>query len=183
MEDSIFTTYSWVLILRGILAVLFGLLALLWTGLTLELLVFIFAAYALIDGTLAIIHSFGASKEGKKWWVLLLEGLCGIALGVLVLVWPAMVIMILIYLIAIWALLTGVVEFFVSFAIPWGEWPKWLMFFAGILSIVLGILMFAYPIATVAVLIWFLGAYCLVFGIMLIAMGFKVYGSRNKVAA
>ena len=173
--ENILTSYSWVMIVRGIVAILFGVLALFWPAITLELLIFLFAAYALVDGAIALFSSVGAAKKHEKWWIFLAEGIFGIALGIVVLAWPAITVIILIYLIATWAFITGLIELMASFALPWEKAPRWLLGFAGVLSLILGVLMFVYPIGSVAILILFLGIFALLFGVSLIILGIKIY--------
>ena len=100
----------WLLALRGMVAVLFGLAALAWPGATLTALVLLFGAYALVDGLLAVIVSLLDRNEFDHAWVLLLKGLAGIATGGLILLWPSVAAQALVYLIAAWAILTGALE-------------------------------------------------------------------------
>ena len=100
----------WLLVLRGMVAVLFGLAALVWPGATLTALVLLFGAYALVDGLLALIVSLLDRQESDHGWALLLKGLAGIAIGVLTFLWPSVMAQALVYLIAAWAVLTGVFE-------------------------------------------------------------------------
>ena len=100
----------WVLALRGVIAVLFGLAAFVWPGITLAALVLLFGAYALVDGVFAVIAALTGRSGHERWWVLLLEGLVGVAAGVLTFVWPAITEFVLLYLIAAWAVVTGVIE-------------------------------------------------------------------------
>ena len=100
----------WLLALRGMVAVLFGLAALVWPGASLTALVVLFGAYALVDGLLALIVSRLDRREFDHGWVLLLKGLAGIATGVLAILWPSVTAQALVYLIAAWAILTGAFE-------------------------------------------------------------------------
>jgi len=100
----------WLLTLRGMIAVLFGLAALVWPGATLTALVLLFGAYALVDGLLALIVSLLDRQESDHGWALLLKGLAGIAIGVLTFLWPSVTAQALVYLIAAWAILTGAFE-------------------------------------------------------------------------
>src|ERR1700738_4736117 len=100
----------WALALRGIIAVIFGLVALLMPGLTLFALIIVYGAYALVDGVFTIVAAVRAAGEHERWWVLLLEGLLGIAAGIIAFVWPGLTALVLLYIIAAWAIVTGVLE-------------------------------------------------------------------------
>lgn len=165
--------YWWLLAVRGLLAVLFGLAALLWPGLTLLALVLLFGAYALIDGVVAVIVSVQERRVFARWWVLLLEGLVGIAAGVLTFVWPAITALVLLYLIAGWAIVTGLLELAVAFS---GRLPlalEWALALAGILSVLVGVLLAIQPGVGLLSLVWLIGVYAIVFGILLIIHAFQ----------
>src|SRR5690242_16018074 len=100
----------WVLLIRGIAAILFGIAAFLWPGLTLVVLVLLFGAYALVDGIFAVISGIAARKEERRWWVIVLEGLVGIVVGVVTFLLPSVAALALIFFIAVWAILTGILE-------------------------------------------------------------------------
>ena len=165
--------YWWLLALRGLLAVLFGLAALLWPGLTLLVLVLLFGAYALVDGVMTVIVSLQERRVFARWWVLLLEGLVGIAAGVLIFVWPAITALVLLYLIALWAIVTGLFEIATAFS---GRLPlalEWTLALAGILSVLLGVLLAIQPGVGLLSLVWLIGVYAIVFGILLIIHAFQ----------
>ena len=165
--------YWWVLALRGLLAVLFGLAALVLPGLTLLVLVLLFGAYALVDGVIAVIVSLQERRVFARWWVLLVEGLTGIAAGVLTFVWPAITALVLLYLIAAWAIVTGILEIVIAFS---GRLPvaqEWTLALAGILSVLLGVLLAIRPGAGLLSLVWLIGIYAIVFGVLLIVRAFQ----------
>ncbi len=124
--------YWWIIGLRGLLAVLFGLAAFFWTGLTLLALVYLFGAYALVSGVMMVIVSLEGRKYYRQWWVLLIEGLVGIAAGVVAFAWPFITALALLYLIAAWAIVTGVFEIAASFSglLPMAQ--EWTLALAGI---------------------------------------------------
>ena len=107
--------YGWWIFLRGLCAFVFGLIALFWPGLTLEVLVIWFGAYVLLDGSIGIISAYQAAKHHEKWWLLLLDGIAGIALGVMTFIWPVTTAWILVTFIAAWALVTGILELAAAF--------------------------------------------------------------------
>ncbi|MDX1524136.1 MAG: DUF308 domain-containing protein, partial [Anaerolineae bacterium] len=99
----------WMLAIRGIIALIFGVLALIWPGITLFVLVMLFGAYALLDGIFALIAAVKGSQK-ERWWMLGLEGIAGIAAAAITILWPGMTALVLLYIIGAWALLTGVLE-------------------------------------------------------------------------
>jgi uncharacterized membrane protein HdeD (DUF308 family) len=156
--------------------VLFGLAALFWPGLTLLVLVYIFGAYALVEGIIAIYLSFQERRMQTNWWMLLLEGIAGVILGILVFIWPGITSLVLLYLIAAWAVITGIIELVAAFTTRMG----WLLALAGALSILLGIVLFARPIAGILSLVWLIGIYAIIWGILLIVRAFQ---ARSAPAA
>lgn len=165
--------YWWTLAIRGLVAVFFGLAALLWPGLTLFILVIFFGAYVLIDGVVAMITSFQGRGNFRQWWVLLLEGLAGIVAGVLTFVWPAITALALLYLIAGWAIVTGVLEIAAAFSGRMQVAHEWTLAFAGALSVLLGVLLAVRPGAGLLSLVWVIGIYAIVFGVLLIIRAFE----------
>ena len=165
----------WSLLARGIIAVLFGLAALFWPGLTLFVLVYIFGAFVLVEGIIAIYHAFQERRQ-TNWWMLLLEGIAGVILGILVFIWPGITALILLFLIAAWALITGIIELVAAFTTGMG----WLLALAGALSILLGIVLFARPRAGILSLVWVIGIYAIIWGVLLIVRAFQ---ARSAPAA
>jgi len=160
----------WVLALRGALAVLFGLLALVWPGITLMVLVLFFGAYALVDGIGAIVSALFSRGE-RHWWALLLEGLAGIAIGVLTFVWPGLTGIMLLYLIVAWAFVTGILEIASAIRL-WGTIKgHWLLLISGILSVLFGLIAVFRPLGGALALIWLIATYAILFGALLIVAG------------
>ena len=165
--------YWWILAIRGLLAVLFGLAALVWPGLTLLVLVLVFGAYALVDGVIPVIVSLQERRVWSRWWVLLLEGLAGIAAGVLTFFWSAITALALLYLIAAWAIVTGLLEIAAAFSARLPLAPEWTLALAGILSVLLGVLLAIQPGVGLLSLVWVIGVYALVTGVLLIIRAFQ----------
>ncbi|MBU0670530.1 DUF308 domain-containing protein, partial [Patescibacteria group bacterium] len=165
---------------RGCVAILFGIIALGWAGITIELLVYLFSFFALLAGILSLAGAVMAMKYHKKWWIFLIYGLVDVAIGIIVLSWPGLSLAVLIYLIAIWAVASGTVQLFAAVASGWSDAPKWVLVLGGILSIVLGLLIMFYPIETTVVLIWFLAIYAIIFGITMIIVGIQARKAIKK---
>lgn len=165
--------YWWLMAIRGLLAVLFGLAAIVWPGLTLFVLVILFGAYALVDGVVAVIVSFQERKSVRQWWVVLLGGIAGIIVGVLTFVWPAITALVLLYLIAAWAIVTGILEIAAAFSRRLPIAHEWTLVLAGILSVLFGVLLAILPGVWLLSLVWLIGIYALAFGVVLIIRAFQ----------
>jgi uncharacterized membrane protein HdeD (DUF308 family) len=161
----------WALALRGVIAVLFGLLTLFIPGVTLVSLVLLFGFYAILDGVFDIVS---AMKAPGHHWPLLVEGIVGIVAGIVTFMWPAITAMVLLYLIAFWAILTGVLEIVAGIRLRAVIANEILLILMGVVSILFGIFIIIFPGAgALAIIIW-IGAYALVFGIILIALAFRL---------
>ena len=161
----------WVTVLRGLCAVLLGCIALALPGMTLVALVMLFGAYAFGDGLLAIVGAVRAVSHERPWWPLLIEGLVGIAIGLLTFFWPSLTTMTLLYLIAIWAILTGVLELVAAIRMHRPMVDEWLLVVVGVLSIAFGLYMLANPVAGALALVWMIGVYALAFGLVMVVLG------------
>src|SRR5690349_1781292 len=161
-------THSWwMLLVRGIFAILFGIAAFIWPGLTIEVLVSLFGAYALLDRIFTIIVGIQQYGEAKRWWAVVLEGIAGIVLGVLTLFWPGTTAAVLLAFIAAWAIVTGVLEIAAAIGLRKVIQGEWMMILAGAASILFGVLMILQPAAGAVAIIWLIGAYALIFGVLL----------------
>jgi uncharacterized membrane protein HdeD (DUF308 family) len=158
----------WALALRGLVAVLFGLLTFFVPGITLVTLVLLFGAYALVDGVFNVIAFF---RVASHQWALLVEGVIGIIAGVLTFAWPAITAIVLLYVIAFWAIFSGIFEIIAGIRLRKVLTNEWLLLVMGILSFLFGLLiLFAPGAGALAIVLW-IGAYALVFGIFLLAAG------------
>jgi uncharacterized membrane protein HdeD (DUF308 family) len=173
----------WVYLVRGALAILFGVLAFTSPGLTLATLVIFFGAWALATGIFAIFAAFAAKKVHTDWWVLLLEGLLGIAVGLVTFWAPGITAISLLWYLSFWAILSGIFEIVTAVRLRKeirGE--GWLML-AGVASIVFGVLLLVRPGAGALAVITFIGAYALVFGVILMMAAFKLKGLQGRLVA
>jgi uncharacterized membrane protein HdeD (DUF308 family) len=166
----------WALVLRGLFAVLFGIGAFAWPGLTLGVLVLLFGAYALADGVFAIVASLVGSPRQLPWWALLVEGLIGVAVGIVTFVWPGITALALLYLIAGWAIATGLFQVVAAFRLREEIHGEWMLALGGVLSVLFGLALVVSPGAGALALVWMIGAYAIAFGILLIAFGFRLHG-------
>jgi uncharacterized membrane protein HdeD (DUF308 family) len=166
----------WSMILRGIAAIAFGILAFLWPGITLTALVFLWGAYALVDGVVAIAAGVKSHGEYKRWWLLLLEGLLSIVAGILAFALPGITALLLLVLIAVWAIVTGFFEIAAAIQLRKQIRGEWFLVLAGVCSILFGVLMLVNPFAGALAVVWLIGAYAVVFGALLVALGVRLHG-------
>jgi uncharacterized membrane protein HdeD (DUF308 family) len=169
----------WALALRGLFAVLFGLLTFLLPGITLVTLVLLFGAYALADGVFNLIAFF---RVAAHHWALLIEGVIGIIAGVLTFAWPAITAIVLLYVIAFWAIFTGVFEIVAGIRLRKVITTEWLMIVIGVLSLAFGVLILFAPVTGALAIVLWIGAYAVVFGIGLLALAFRLRGHRHLIA-
>lgn len=163
----------WAILIRGIVAIIFGFLAILATGFTLDLLLIFLGIYLLLDGLFAVVGSFMITDH-KHWWTLLIEGVVSIAFGIVIFAWPEIYLLVLIYIVALWAIITGIIEFLASIAATWAAPGKVFVGVTGVLSVILGILIFAYPGFSISAAIWLIGVYAIIIGLSLMIFSFKV---------
>jgi uncharacterized membrane protein HdeD (DUF308 family) len=178
-----FTQNWWLYAVRGVAAVIFGLLALIWPGQTLLALVLLFGAYALVDGIFSVVAGIAFRRYFERWWAVLLEGIVGIIVGLLAFFWPNITALVLLYLIAAWALITGIFEIVAAIQLRRVITGEWAMILGGLLSILFGILLFVFPAAGAVSVIWVIGIYAIVFGISEIIFAFRLRGLRREVEA
>ena len=156
--------YWWLLIIRGVVAVLFGIMALISVEFTLLFLVYLFGAYVLIDGIMAIIASLQERRSSSAWWVVFLIGIVGIIVGVLSFIHPGNVALLIFYLVAIWLIVAGF--FGMVSAILRATGTEWLSVIGGILSIIIGVIFLLHPTSSILSIVWLLGVFALVYGII-----------------
>src|SRR3954467_745485 len=165
----------WAVSLRGLAGILFGIITFVSPGISLAALVLLFGAYAFADGVLAIVSAI-RRRGTDRWWLLLLEGIVGIAAGVLTLLWPGITALALLYVIAAWALVTGAFEVAAAIRLRKVITGEWLLALSGIFSIALGVLLILAPGPGALALVIWIGAYALVFGALLFALGLRLKG-------
>jgi uncharacterized membrane protein HdeD (DUF308 family) len=176
------TRHWWLVVLRGVLAILFGVIALAWPGITIAALVFLFGIYALADGIVSLYSAF-ARREiagGDRGW-LILQGILGIIVGIMVFFWPGITALILLVLIAAWVLVTGVLQIVAAFGLRREIRNEWWLLLGGILSIIAGIILIVRPAVGAVALIWVIGIYAIIYGIAQIVLGFRLRGMTTRL--
>ena len=174
---DILTQKWWAVALRGILAIVFGLVALAFPGVTLVSLAVLFGAYAFVDGVFAIVSAFGHHGREAVWYVL--DGILGMAVGTATFVFPGITAQALVFLIGLWAILTGTFEVIAGFELPIKR--DWLLVVAGAVSIAFGVLVFANPTGGALAVVGLIGIYAVVFGVTLLVFGIRLHGLRSKL--
>jgi uncharacterized membrane protein HdeD (DUF308 family) len=178
--DRALTRGSWLLALGGIAAVIFGIAALIWPGITLVALVILFGAYALVGGVFMLVGGLDLGTEhGHHWVLMVFSGLFGIAIGVFTFFRPGITALALVYLIAVWAILTGILEFAAGIELTGrvnGAWALWL---GGALSVAFGVLIALRPAGGALAIVWLIGIYAIVFGFLRIVYAFRAQSDRR----
>lgn len=174
MNLSVLHTNWWVLGLRGFTAVVFGLVTFLVPGLTLLVLVTWFGVYCLFNGVLTLVAAFRRSRHQPRWWALVLEGITSLLAGGLALVWPGITLLLVLSLIAFWAIVTGGLQMVTAVRLRKQLQGEWMLFGSGLLSVVFGVLLLLAPVTGVLVVSWWVGGYAFVAGIMLCVLAFRL---------
>jgi uncharacterized membrane protein HdeD (DUF308 family) len=171
----------WALALRGLAAILFGILAFAWPAITLFVLVIFFGAYMLVDGIFAIVAAVRAAGEEARWWLLLVEGILGVVAGLVAFFWPGLTALALLYLIAAWAIVTGIMEIVGAIRLRQEMVGEWALILGGALSVLFGVLLVAIPVrAGLLSLTWLIGAYAVAFGVLLVILAFRVRNAPSS---
>jgi uncharacterized membrane protein HdeD (DUF308 family) len=168
----------WLVALRGVFAILFGIIAFAAPGETILSLALLFSAYMLVDGVFAIMSAVRAARRGQRWALLVLEGLANIAVGFIAAIWPGPTVVAFVLLMAAWSVVSGALMLGASFRLKKNHGRGWLSF-GGAVSIVYGILLGVAPLIGALVLTWWLAAYALVFGITMIALAFQLRARKD----
>ena len=164
----------WLLLLRGLVAIVFGVLAWVQPGITLAALVLLFGAYSMTDGVLCLWTAITGPKGHEYWWLLLLEALVGIGIGFLTFFAPGITALALLFYIAIWAIATGVLEIAAAIRLRKEIDNEWLLLLAGLASVVFGILLAAQPAVGALAVLWLIGSYAILFGVLLLILAVKI---------
>jgi uncharacterized membrane protein HdeD (DUF308 family) len=163
----------WLLLLRGIAAIVFGVLAFAWPGITIVSLVIVYGAYALVDGLFAIYAAIAGGNTAPRWW-LAIVGVAGVLAGIISFVNPVLVGLWLLMLIAAWAIVSGIFEIIGAIRLRKEIDNEWWLILHGVISVLFGLLLFASPASGAVGLIWVIGAYAIVAGVILCALAFRL---------
>jgi uncharacterized membrane protein HdeD (DUF308 family) len=168
----------WAVAIRGVCGIIFGLVALFLPGATMLTLVLFFSAYMLVDGIFGIVAAVRAASHHQRWGLLVLEGVLNIAVGVIAFIWPGLTAVTFVLLIAAWAIVTGVLEIVAAVRLH-PEYGRWWLILSGVASVIFGVLLVVAPLAGVIVVTWWIGAFALIFGIMLVVLAFRLRARKD----
>ncbi len=164
----------WMVALRGLIAIVFGVVALIWPGITLTALVLLFVAFAVMDGIFTAVTAVSERERYERWWVMLLQGLLGIVAGVVAFIWPGITTLVLLYVIAAWAIVMGVLTVMAAIQLRKELEGEGLLIVSGILSVLFGLILMVRPGAGAVAIAWFIGAYAIILGVLLIIFAFRL---------
>jgi uncharacterized membrane protein HdeD (DUF308 family) len=164
----------WSLVIRGLVAIVFGIVTFAWPGITVGALVLLFGVYALLDGVISIVGAWKAARAHERLGALILEGIVGIAAAAVTAIFPGITALALVYLIAAWALVTGALEIVAAIRLRQYISHEWLLALSGAASLLFGILALLLPLAGAVAIALGIGIYALVFGILLIGLGLRL---------
>jgi uncharacterized membrane protein HdeD (DUF308 family) len=165
--EPLSATSRWGLALRGIAAIIFGLIVWTWPHMVLHVLVLIFGIFAIASGIFAILAGVRADTSRSRW-LLIAEGVLAVLAGIVALGWPAITAVALLFLIALWAIVTGVVEIIGAFGTGGAGGVEWLLILSGVISIIFGILLFVWPHLGLLALVWLIGIYAVIYGVIML---------------
>lgn len=165
--------YWWLVLLRGLAAIIFGILAFIWPGITLAVMILFWGAFVLADGVIALASAIIGGNVGPRWWLALI-GVLGVVVGVLTFLMPGVTALVLLVFIATWAIILGVFQIFGAIRLRKEIDNEWWLILSGVLSVLFGVVLLAQPGAGALALVWVIGAYAIVFGVMLVALSLRL---------
>ncbi len=172
----------WVFLVRGIAAIILGICAFVWPGLTLAVLVLLFAAYVLIDGIFGLVYALRNRKRLNHPWIWVLEAVLGIAVGLLTFFLPGVTALVLLMFIAAWAIVGGILRIIAAFELRKQITGEWLLITGGALSVVFGVLLVTMPGAGLVTVIWLIGFYSILFGVTLVFLATRLQRERSVIS-
>jgi uncharacterized membrane protein HdeD (DUF308 family) len=163
---------------RGAVAIVFGILAILWPGATVRVFVLLLAAFALIEGVINV----AAGIRGREGWAIF-EGVVSVIAGVVMLAWPAITALVLLYLVAVWAIITGVARIVAAIQLRRVLRNEWLLVGSGLASVIFGLIAAIFPGAGILALVWLLAAWLIVLGVLLVALALSLRQLANGLSS
>lgn len=179
--QQLLNNYRNMFLFRGLAAIVFGVILLVWPGISLFVLVLAFGIFAIVNGITAVAAALGNTHE-HGWGLLLFEGILGVAVGAVALVWPGITALVFLYLIAAWAILTGVLEFVAPLSFPMSFGRGVLMVLLGLVSIVFGVLIAAQPASGLLTVVWLIGTFAIVIGVLHFVAYFEARSAVSSLA-
>ena len=164
----------WVFLLRGLAAIIFGFLAVIWPSITLQVLLILFGVFVLLDGIFSLVSGIVSIGQDKRWWTMLLSGILSIAIGLLIFFWPNVTGVVLLYFIAAWAVVIGIMDIVIAIQIRHEIEGEWMMILDGAFSLIIGILLFVFPAQSAVALVWLIGLFAIAVGIIFIILSLRL---------
>lgn len=179
MDTQMVSRIWWTVALRGVLAVLFGVVALFFTGRTLLALIYVFGVYAVLSGLVAIVAAVRAGEAHRRWGWLAIAGIVGVAAGIVSFLWPGLTALAVVLVVAAWAIIIGVAE--IAFALSWPDTlaHPWLAALSGAVSVVYGVLLAVWPRSGAVALTWLLGIYAIIYGATVLYYAYRLQALRQ----
>ncbi|SDN41820.1 Uncharacterized membrane protein HdeD, DUF308 family [Lutimaribacter pacificus] len=177
----VMTDNWWVPLLRGIAAILFGLMALIWPGLTVYALLLIFGAYALFDGVMATIVAFQRKSSDDRWWAWALDGLLSILIGLMALFWPEAMAVAFVIWMAIWGVLAGIFRIVAAIRLRHEIEGEWALALSGVLLVIWGVLLALVPAAGLLSIAWLIGVFALLIGVVMIVLALRLRKLKSAI--
>jgi uncharacterized membrane protein HdeD (DUF308 family) len=162
------------LLFGGIIALLFGIIASVWPGRTLMTIMVFFGVFILIEGIITVVISIMRRADYERWWLTLIGGIIGILIGVITVVHPFGTTIFLLYMVAIWALITGVISIVTAIRLRREIRREWILILSGIVAVIFSIFIFARPAAAAVTIMWIISAFAVLFGILLIVLAIRI---------
>jgi uncharacterized membrane protein HdeD (DUF308 family) len=179
---SIWSVHWQDMLLRGVIAILFGLLVFFWPGITVSVLVLLFGAFAFIDGVILVLQSVTGHQRAARWWARLVQGLISISAGILVFIWPGITLIAVVYIIAFYAILGGTLQIVSAIEMRKVIKGELLLIVSGILSVIIGVLLALQPLIGALALAQVIGIFAIAYGIMVAALGLRLMYAAHKPA-
>ena len=171
---QMFTNRWWVFLLRGLAAIIFGVLVLIWPRITLLTLITLFGVFVLLDGIFSLAAGIVSIGRNKRWWAMLFSGLLGVAIGVLTFLWPDITGVVLLYFIAAWAVVIGIMDIVIALQLRREIEGEWMMILDGVFSLLIGILFFVFPQTSALALVTLIALFVIAVGIILIVLALRL---------
>lgn len=172
---SLLSQTWWLILLRGLVAIIFGLLICLYPDITVPVMIMFFGAFVLADGVLAVVSAIQGRKSHQDWWVLLVWGLVSIIAGALTLVMPSVTAFVLLMYIAAWAVVTGIMEIIAAIRLRGETLGRGWLIMGGLLSALFGLILFIQPIAGALAIVWLIGTFAILLGIIFVALALRMH--------
>jgi uncharacterized membrane protein HdeD (DUF308 family) len=165
----------WLLLIRGLASLIFGILALIWPGLTVLTLIIFFGAFAIVDGVFAIGSAIRRAERRVEWWPELIEGILGIIIGLIAFIWPGLTALGLLYIIGAWAVITGITEIAAAVRLRAAIDNEWFLGLSGVLSVVWGVILFIFPGTGAIAIAWLIGILAIIYGAALLSFAWRIH--------